>query len=157
MYSTISLASFAIWVGDLLGGPRSCQPQLGRLMKCMEAYLHPSNNGDHTGNILEFMKELADRMRERLYQERIKKHKRKIPSEYYLTDKDVGQFVSSMLQPTLVALFQPETEQSTVACNILQILAALDPGLVLPRYLEQYVLPFSIFPGVENTVISLSL
>lgn len=137
--SSTNLVHFARWAGDLLGGPQSCQPQLSRLMKCMEIYLHPSNNGDHTGLILEFMKEVTDRVKERVYHERVKTHKRKVPLVYFLKEDDLVQFVECMLQPTLVALFNEDVEESTMACEVLRNLAALQPGVVLPKYLEQLV------------------
>ena len=100
---TISILSFSSWVADLLGGPHTCQPQLDRLMLCLEAFMHPSNVDEYSKAILIFMNKLCERVRDRVYEERMKKHKRQIPQEYYLSDEDISRFVDCMLQTTLTA------------------------------------------------------
>ena len=75
---TVSILAFSSWVADLLGGPNSCQPQLDRLMKCLETFMHPSTCDEYSKAILVFMNRVCERVRDRVYEERMKKHKREV-------------------------------------------------------------------------------
>ncbi|CAI4233051.1 unnamed protein product [Auanema sp. JU1783] len=129
-----NIDTYAHWVSNWLGGPKSCQPQLARLMKCLEPFLHPSNAGDHTNIILLFMQCMCDRLVKRVYEERIKKHKRECPEKYYLSDDDISQFVDVLLPPTLTALYNGDDLK--MCTKVVMMLASLDPGAVIPKFLE---------------------
>ncbi|KAK6021419.1 hypothetical protein OSTOST_12908, partial [Ostertagia ostertagi] len=73
-----SLDGFARFVSSTIGGPCSCQKQLEKMMRTIEPFLHPANEGDHTALVLSFLQYLIREFLGRYEDERIKKIKRKV-------------------------------------------------------------------------------
>uniref|UniRef100_A0A7I4YPD5 BLM10_mid domain-containing protein n=2 Tax=Haemonchus contortus TaxID=6289 RepID=A0A7I4YPD5_HAECO len=131
-----SLDGFARFVSSTIGGPYCCRKQLEKMMKTIEPFLHPSNEGDHTAQVLSFLQYLIREFLGRYEDERIKKNKRKVSQEFYLKDVDVRSFVNALLQPILYSLYSKDGKSYELPAKLLMMLGTLEPGLVFPRFLE---------------------
>lgn len=56
----------------------SCQKHLDKMMRTIEPFMHPANEGDHTGMVLTFLQYLIREFLGRYEDERVKKNKRKV-------------------------------------------------------------------------------
>ncbi|KAE9420130.1 hypothetical protein Angca_004885 [Angiostrongylus cantonensis] len=131
-----SLSGLARMVVATLGGPYSCQQHLGRMMKVVEPFMHPSNESAHTLLVLAFLHSILQELVNRYIEERVKKHKREVPTRFYLTDDDIANFTDAILQSLLYALYVKQGSTSKTPAKLVMILAALCPGRVLPRFFE---------------------
>lgn len=83
------------------------------------------------------LQRLPASMVRRLHRERYKKPSwlTPIPNSHKLTEEDITNFVQSMMQPVLLAMFSKMG--SLHAAQALQNLALLRPELVIPPVLEK--------------------
>ncbi|KAK6750531.1 hypothetical protein RB195_002481 [Necator americanus] len=132
-----SLDGFAKFVSSTVGGPYSCQKNIERMMKMIEPFMHPSNESDHTAMVLTFFQNLLREFILRYEEERVKKHRRKVPKEFYLTDNDIKLFVDATLQSLLYSLYSKDGKSYDLPAKLVMVLGALEPGLVFPKFLEQ--------------------
>ncbi|VDM52991.1 unnamed protein product [Angiostrongylus costaricensis] len=131
-----SLSALARMVVATLGGPYSCQQHLGRMMEVVEPFMHPSNESGHTLLVLVFLHNILQELVNRYIEERVKKHKREVPTKFYLTDDDIANFTDAVLQSLLYALYAKQGSTSKTPAKLVMVLAALCPGRVLPRFFE---------------------
>ncbi|KAK6015020.1 hypothetical protein OSTOST_19563, partial [Ostertagia ostertagi] len=148
-----SLDGFARFVSSTIGGPCSCQKQLEKMMRTIEPFLHPANEGDHTALVLSFLQYLIREFLGRYEDERIKKIKRKVgfseihPKEsMHFTsttlDTDVRLFVDTLLQSILYSLYSKDGKSYDLPAKLLMMLGTLEPGHVFPRFLD------NVYPAV---------
>ncbi|WKY03235.1 hypothetical protein Q1695_004743 [Nippostrongylus brasiliensis] len=131
-----SLDGFARFVSSTIGGPLSCQKQLEKMMRTIEPFMHPSNEGDHTGMVLAFLQYLIREFLGRFEDERVKKKKRKVPQAYYLSDVDIKLFVEALLQTVLYSLYSKDGKSYDLPSKLLMMLGYLQPGIVFPKFLD---------------------
>ncbi|VDK40474.1 unnamed protein product [Cylicostephanus goldi] len=139
-----SLDGFAKFVSSTIGGPYSCQKHLDRMMKLIEPFMHPANESDHTATVLLFFQNLLREFAARYEEERVKKHRRKVAKEFYLNNNDIRLFVMSILQSLLYSLYSKDGKSYDLPAKLVMILAALEPGRVFPKFLEQQFLDADI-------------
>ncbi|KAK6031584.1 hypothetical protein OSTOST_02261 [Ostertagia ostertagi] len=112
------------------------------MMKMVEPFMHPSNESSHTLLVLVFLQNVLQETVNRYKEERIKKHKRKVPKEYFLTDEDIVQFTEAILPSLLYAMYTKDGVTSKAPSKLVMILCALCPGRVFPKVFEH------IYPAI---------
>ncbi|KAG7462683.1 hypothetical protein MATL_G00187310 [Megalops atlanticus] len=134
-----------IWVSSLLGGPsKQAQKQLSGLFNSITSFFHPSNHGRWLMKLMKLLQRLPASVVRRLHRERFRKPTwlTPVPDSHKLTEQDITDFVESMKQPVLLAMFSKTG--SLDAAQALQNLALMRPELVIPPVLEK------TYPAMET-------
>ncbi|CAG09459.1 unnamed protein product, partial [Tetraodon nigroviridis] len=134
-----------LWVSSLLGGPtKQAQAQLSGLFNSIASFFHPSNHGRWLMKLMKLLQRLPASVVRRLHRERYRKPtwQMPIPESHKLTEEDITNFVESMMQPVLLAMFSKTG--SLDAAQALQNLALMRPELVIPPVLEK------TYPALET-------
>uniref|UniRef100_A0A8C9TIB6 Proteasome activator subunit 4 n=1 Tax=Scleropages formosus TaxID=113540 RepID=A0A8C9TIB6_SCLFO len=134
-----------IWISSLLGGPsKQAQKQLSGLFNSIASFLHPSNHGRWLMKLMKLLQRLPASVVRRLHRERYRKPTwlTPVPEIHKLTEQDITDFVESMMQPVLLAMFSKTG--SLDAAQALQNLALMRPELVIPPVLEK------TYPAMET-------
>uniref|UniRef100_A0A3Q2P0Y9 Proteasome activator subunit 4 n=1 Tax=Fundulus heteroclitus TaxID=8078 RepID=A0A3Q2P0Y9_FUNHE len=134
-----------LWVSSLLGGPsKQTQAQLSGLFNSITSFFHPSNHGRWLMKLMKLLQRLPASVVRRLHRERYRKPSwlTPIPDTHKLTEEDITEFVQSMMQPVLLAMFSKTG--SLDAAQALQNLALMRPELVIPPVLER------TYPALET-------
>uniref|UniRef100_A0A8D3EDD9 Proteasome activator subunit 4 n=1 Tax=Scophthalmus maximus TaxID=52904 RepID=A0A8D3EDD9_SCOMX len=134
-----------LWVSSLLGGPsKQTQAQLSGLFNSITSFFHPSNHGRWLMKLMKLLQRLPASVVRRLHRERYRKPTwlTPIPDGHKLTEEDITNFVESMMQPVLLAMFSKTG--SLDAAQALQNLALMRPELVIPPVLEK------TYPALET-------
>lgn len=84
--------------------------------------------------LMKLLQHLPASVVRRLHRERYKKPL-SVPDSHKLTEEDITNFVESMMQPVLLAMFSKTG--SLDAAQALQNLALMRPELVIPPVLER--------------------
>ncbi|XP_030627610.1 proteasome activator complex subunit 4A [Chanos chanos] len=133
------------WVTAMLGGPsKQAQTQLSGLFNSITSFFHPSNHGRWLMKLMKLLQRLPASVVRRLHRERYRKPTwlAPVPESHRLTEQDIADFVESMKQPVLLAMFSKTG--SLDAAQALQNLALLRPDLVIPPVLEK------TYPALET-------
>uniref|UniRef100_A0A671Y3T0 Proteasome activator subunit 4 n=1 Tax=Sparus aurata TaxID=8175 RepID=A0A671Y3T0_SPAAU len=139
------ISHVVLWVSSLLGGPsKQAQAQLSGLFNSIASFFHPSNHGRWLMKLMKLLQRLPASVVRRLHRERYKKPTwlTPIPDSHKLTEEDITDFVESMMQPVLLAMFSKTG--SLDAAQALQNLALMRPELVIPPVLEK------TYPALET-------
>nr|XP_015218489.1 PREDICTED: proteasome activator complex subunit 4 isoform X1 [Lepisosteus oculatus] len=139
------IGHIVIWVSSMLGGPsKQAQKQLSGLFNSITSFFHPSNNGRWLMKLMKLLQRLPASVVRRLHKERYKKPTwlTTVPEHHKLTEQDITDFVESMKQPVLLAIFSKTG--SLEAAQALQNLALMRPELVIPPVLEK------TYPAMET-------
>ncbi|KAK1171117.1 proteasome activator complex subunit 4-like [Acipenser oxyrinchus oxyrinchus] len=139
------IGHIVLWVSSMLGGPsKQTQKQLSGLFNSITSFFHPSNNGRWLMKLMKLVQRLPASVVRRLHRERYKKQTwlTPVPDSHKLTDQDITDFVESMKQPVLLAMFSKTG--SLDAAQALQNLALMRPELVIPPLLEK------TYPAMET-------
>uniref|UniRef100_A0A668UKK3 Proteasome activator subunit 4 n=1 Tax=Oreochromis aureus TaxID=47969 RepID=A0A668UKK3_OREAU len=139
------ISHVVLWVSALLGGPsKQAQGQLSGLFNSITSFFHPSNHGRWLMKLMKLLQRLPASVVRRLHRERYKKPTwlTPIPDSHKLTEEDITDFVESMMQPVLLAMFSKTG--SLDAAQALQNLALMRPELVIPPVLEK------TYPALET-------
>uniref|UniRef100_A0AAY4C4F7 Proteasome activator subunit 4 n=1 Tax=Denticeps clupeoides TaxID=299321 RepID=A0AAY4C4F7_9TELE len=134
-----------IWVAALLGGPsKQAQAQLSGLFNSITSFFHPSNHGRWLMKLMKLLQRLPMSVVKRLHRERYRQPTwlTPIPESHRFTEQDITDFVESMKQPVLLAMFSKTG--SLDAAQALQNLALMRPELVIPPVLEK------TYPAMET-------
>ncbi|XP_055031264.2 proteasome activator complex subunit 4B isoform X1 [Misgurnus anguillicaudatus] len=126
------------------GSQNQAQKQLNGLFSSIASFYHPSNNGRWLMKLMKLLQRLPASVVRRLHRERYKKPCwiSPVPPSHRLTDQDVTDFVESMKQPVLMAMFSKTGSMD--AAQALQNLALMRPELVIPPVLEK------TYPAMET-------
>uniref|UniRef100_A0A3Q3F4X4 Proteasome activator subunit 4a n=1 Tax=Labrus bergylta TaxID=56723 RepID=A0A3Q3F4X4_9LABR len=139
------ISHVVLWVSSLLGGPsKQAQEQLSGLFNSITSFFHPSNHGRWLMKLMKLLQRLPASVVRRLHRERYRKPTwlTPIPDSHKLTEEDITDFVESMMQPVLLAMFSKTG--SLDAAQALQNLALMRPELVIPPVLER------TYPALET-------
>ncbi|KAM4771368.1 proteasome activator complex subunit 4 [Rhinophrynus dorsalis] len=134
-----------IWITAMMGGPsKTVQKHLTGLFNSIASFYHPSNNGRWLTKLMKLLQRLPCCVVRRLHRERFKKPSwlTPVPNSHKLSDQDVTDFVESIIQPVLLAMFSKTG--SLEAAQALQNLALMRPELVIPPVLEK------TYPALET-------
>ncbi|XP_077341678.1 proteasome activator complex subunit 4 [Lithobates pipiens] len=134
-----------IWITAMMGGPsKTVQKHLTGLFNSIASFYHPSNNGRWLTKLMKLLQRLPCSVVRRLHRERYKKPSwlTPVPECHKLSDQDVTDFVESIIQPVLLAMFSKTG--SLEAAQALQNLALMRPELVIPPVLER------TYPALET-------
>nr|DBA27145.1 TPA: hypothetical protein GDO54_011320 [Pyxicephalus adspersus] len=134
-----------IWITAMMGGPgKTVQKHLTGLFNSIASFYHPSNNGRWLSKLMKLLQRLPCSVVRRLHRERYKKPSwlTPVPDSHKLSDQDVTDFVESIMQPVLLAMFSKTG--SLEAAQALQNLALMRPELVIPPVLER------TYPALET-------
>ncbi|XP_016085953.1 proteasome activator complex subunit 4B-like [Sinocyclocheilus grahami] len=143
--NSYDIGHVVLWISSMLGGPQNqVQTQLNGLFSSIASFYHPSNNGRWLMKLMKFLQRLPASVVRRLHRERYKKPCwiTPVPASHRLTDQDVTDFVESMKQPVLMAMFSKTGSMD--AAQALQNLALMRPELVIPPVLEK------TYPAMET-------
>uniref|UniRef100_A0A8C4GY46 Proteasome activator complex subunit 4 n=1 Tax=Dicentrarchus labrax TaxID=13489 RepID=A0A8C4GY46_DICLA len=139
------ISHVVLWISSLLGGPsKQAQAQLSGLFNSITSFFHPSNHGRWLMKLMKLLQRLPASVVRRLHRERYRKPTwlTPIPDSHKLTEEDITDFVESMMQPVLLAMFSKTG--SLDAAQALQNLALMRPELVIPPVLEK------TYPALET-------
>ncbi|XP_068596993.1 proteasome activator complex subunit 4A [Brachionichthys hirsutus] len=139
------ISHVGLWVSSLLGGPsKHAQAQLISLFNSIASFFHPSNHGRWLMKLMKLLQRLPASVVRRLHRERYKKPtwRTPVPDSHKLTEEDITDFVKSMMEPVLLAMFSKTG--SLDAAHALQNLALMRPELVIPPVLEK------TYPALET-------
>ncbi|KAK7678491.1 hypothetical protein QCA50_018552 [Cerrena zonata] len=117
-----------------LAGSRAMD-SLDRLITSTESYFHPSNSGHWTLALTGFVHRLAVEFCKRWNEEKVRTCK--TPVGRRLTPAIRHAFITTLRTPTLLAMFAKDPLSSSYAQGALQLLAMLEPNLVMPELLER--------------------
>ncbi|KAI1887190.1 hypothetical protein AGOR_G00203600 [Albula goreensis] len=134
-----------LWISSMLGGPsKQAQKQLSSLFKSITTFFHPSNNGRWLMKLMKLLQRLPASVVRRLHRERYQKATwlPAVLDSHRMTEQDITEFVESMMQPVLLAMFSKTG--SLDAAQALQNLALMRPELVIPPVLER------TYPAMET-------
>ncbi|TSK14769.1 Proteasome activator complex subunit 4B [Bagarius yarrelli] len=143
--NSYDIGHVVLWISAMLGGVQNqAQKQLNGLFNSIASFYHPSNNGRWLLKLMKLLQRLPASVVRRLHRERYKKPCwiTPIPSSHCLTDDNVTEFVESMKQPVLMAMFSKTGSMD--AAQALQNLALMRPELVIPPVLEK------TYPAMET-------
>uniref|UniRef100_A0A8C2DIH5 Proteasome activator subunit 4b n=1 Tax=Cyprinus carpio TaxID=7962 RepID=A0A8C2DIH5_CYPCA len=143
--NSYDIGHVVLWISSMLGGPQNqVQKQLNGLFSSIASFYHPSNNGRWLMKLMKLLQRLPASVVRRLHRERYKKPCwiTPVPASHRLTDQDVTDFVESMKQPVLMAMFSKTGSMD--AAQALQNLALMRPELVIPPVLEK------TYPAMET-------
>uniref|UniRef100_A0A673MA31 Proteasome activator complex subunit 4B n=1 Tax=Sinocyclocheilus rhinocerous TaxID=307959 RepID=A0A673MA31_9TELE len=143
--NSYEIGHVVLWISSMLGGPQNqVQKQLNGLFSSIASFYHPSNNGRWLMKLMKLLQRLPASVVRRLHRERYKKPCwiTPVPASHRLTDQDVTDFVESMKQPVLMAMFSKTGSMD--AAQALQNLALMRPELVIPPVLEK------TYPAMET-------
>ncbi|XP_069787517.1 proteasome activator complex subunit 4-like isoform X1 [Narcine bancroftii] len=127
-----------VWITSMLGGPsKLAQKHLSGFFNSIASFYHPSNNGRWLMKLMKLLQRLPTSFVRRLHRERYKKESwlNTIPDTHKLSDQDITDFVESIKQPVVLAMFSKTG--SLEAAQALQNLALMRPELVIPPVLEK--------------------
>ncbi|KAL7079669.1 hypothetical protein ACQ4LE_001115 [Meloidogyne hapla] len=112
------------------------QECISQLFLSLESYFHPSNTGQHTKNLLNFLHKLCLSFLNRVSRERFhsKKFVNQVPESIKITDGQVDIFVKSILPCLEYSAFAKQSDDSVP--SIIRLLAFLSPGIILPFVLD---------------------
>uniref|UniRef100_A0A6A7FWP5 Proteasome activator complex subunit 4A-like isoform X1 n=2 Tax=Hirondellea gigas TaxID=1518452 RepID=A0A6A7FWP5_9CRUS len=133
-------SNVAMFIVANLGGGSSTQQHLCRLVGVVESYLHPSNYGSWTSQIMDLFNKLTLHFNKRINRERRQNNEddsyweNTIPDKKKLKRTDVDAFVDCLLPVTLTALFGRAGIGD--ASVVLARLAALRTTLVMTKFLD---------------------
>uniref|UniRef100_A0A672S8A5 Proteasome activator subunit 4 n=1 Tax=Sinocyclocheilus grahami TaxID=75366 RepID=A0A672S8A5_SINGR len=139
------ISHVVIWISALLGGPsKQTQTQLSGLFNSITSFFHPSNHGRWLMKLMKLVQRLPASVVKRLHRERYRTPTwlTPVPESHLLSEQDITDFVESMKQPVLLAMFSKTG--SLDAAQALQNLALLRPELVIPPVLEK------TYPAMET-------
>uniref|UniRef100_A0A8C5A3D9 Proteasome activator subunit 4 n=1 Tax=Gadus morhua TaxID=8049 RepID=A0A8C5A3D9_GADMO len=139
------ISHVVLWVSSLLGGPsQQAQAQLSGLFNSITSFFHPSNHGRWLMKLMKLLQRLPAAVVRRLHRERYRKPTwlTPVPESHKLTEQNITDFVQSMMQPVLLAMFSKTG--SLDAAQALQNLALMRPELVIPPVLEK------TYPAMET-------
>uniref|UniRef100_A0A671S9F1 Proteasome activator complex subunit 4A-like n=1 Tax=Sinocyclocheilus anshuiensis TaxID=1608454 RepID=A0A671S9F1_9TELE len=139
------ISHVVIWISALLGGPsKQTQTQLSGLFNSITSFFHPSNHGRWLMKLMKLVQRLPASVVKRLHRERYwtPTWLTPVPESHLLSEQDITDFVESMKQPVLLAMFSKTG--SLDAAQALQNLALLRPELVIPPVLEK------TYPAMET-------
>ncbi|XP_052006994.1 proteasome activator complex subunit 4A-like isoform X1 [Xyrauchen texanus] len=139
------ISHVVIWISALLGGPsKQTQTQLSGLFNSIASFFHPSNHGRWLMKLMKLIQRLPASVVRRLHRERYQTPSwlSPVPKSHHLSEQDITDFVESMKQPVLLAMFSKTG--SLDAAQALQNLALLRPELVIPPVLEK------TYPAMET-------
>ncbi|XP_034040183.1 proteasome activator complex subunit 4A isoform X2 [Thalassophryne amazonica] len=145
--SAYDIGHVVLWVSSLLGGPsKQAQAQLSGLFNSITSFFHPSNHGRWLMKLMKLLQRLPASVVRRLHRERHRKPSwlTPVPNTHKLTEEDITNFVESMMQPVLLAMFSKTG--SLDAAQALQNLALMRPELVIPPVLEK------TYPALETLI-----
>ncbi|XP_028809979.1 proteasome activator complex subunit 4B isoform X2 [Denticeps clupeoides] len=143
--NSYDIGHVVVWISSMLGGPSNrAQKQLDGLFSSIASFYHPSNNGRWLMKLMKLLQRLPASVVRRLHRERYKKPCwiTPVPASHRLSDQDVTDFVESMKQPVLLAMFSKTGSMD--AAQALQNLALMRPELVIPPVLER------TYPAMET-------
>uniref|UniRef100_A0A672NC27 Proteasome activator complex subunit 4B n=1 Tax=Sinocyclocheilus grahami TaxID=75366 RepID=A0A672NC27_SINGR len=143
--NSYEIGHVVLWISSMLGGPQNqVQTQLNGLFSSIASFYHPSNNGRWLMKLMKLLQRLPASVVRRLHRERYKKPCwiTPVPASHRLSDQDVTDFVESMKQPVLMAMFSKTGSMD--AAQALQNLALMRPELVIPPVLEK------TYPAMET-------
>ncbi|XP_053495926.1 proteasome activator complex subunit 4B isoform X1 [Ictalurus furcatus] len=143
--NSYDIGHVVLWISAMLGGAQNqAQKQLNGLFNSIASFYHPSNNGRWLMKLMKLLQRLPASVVRRLHRERYKKPGwiTPIPSSHRLTDDNITEFVESMKQPVLMAIFSKTGSMD--AAQALQNLALMRPELVIPPVLEK------TYPAMET-------
>lgn len=143
--NSYDIGHVVLWITSLLGGAQNeAQKQLNGLFSSIASFYHPSNNGRWLVKLMKLLQRLPASVVRRLHRERYKKPCwiTPIPASHQLTDDNITEFVESMKQPVLMAMFSKTGSMD--AAQALQNLALMRPELVIPPVLEK------TYPAMET-------
>ncbi|CAJ0582017.1 unnamed protein product, partial [Mesorhabditis spiculigera] len=136
----------ALWVSYMLGGPHHAQVQayMDRLMKMIESFCHPSNDGSHTLHLLNFLWRMAHHVVVRLKRERHVKRAayNPVPPEMFLTDAQIERYVMAMKPCLSLVIFSKK--KTEFIPFIVRDLTLLAPHIVIPVILEL------VYPAIQT-------
>ncbi|XP_076141905.1 proteasome activator complex subunit 4A [Alosa pseudoharengus] len=141
------ISHVVIWIAALLGGPsKQAQTQLTGLFNSISSFLHPSNHGRWLMKLMKLLQRLPACVVRRLHRERHRSPTwlSPVPESHRLSEQDIDDFVESMKQPVLLAMFSKTG--SLDAAQALQNLALMRPELVIPPVLEK------TYPAMETLI-----
>ncbi|TRY93382.1 hypothetical protein DNTS_032873 [Danionella cerebrum] len=139
------ISHVVLWISALLGGPsKQAQTQLSGLFNSIASFFHPSNHGRWLMKLMKLVQRLPASVVKRLHRERYRTPTwlSPVPNSHLLSEQDITDFVESMKQPVLLAMFSKTG--SVDAAQALQNLALLRPELVIPPVLEK------TYPALET-------
>ncbi|XP_076868497.1 proteasome activator complex subunit 4A isoform X2 [Brachyhypopomus gauderio] len=139
------ITNVVTWVTAMLGGPsKKAQAQLTGLFNSITSFFHPSNHGRWMAKLMKLLQRLPACVVWRLHCERyrVPTWLPAVPESHRLSEQDITDFVESVKQPVLLAMFSKTG--SLDAAQALQNLALLRPELVIPPVLER------TYPALET-------
>ena len=141
-YSVFNINSVVLWLVAMLGPQSQCQTHVTKLFKAIESYYHPSNTGKWNLKLQQLLFKLPATFISRLHRERYKKPswRTPVPESYKLTEKDVNEFVNSIVNVVMISMFS--RFGSAESATALQSLSLLRPETVIPPVLEKDVFSF---------------
>ncbi|EYB92924.1 hypothetical protein Y032_0188g1139 [Ancylostoma ceylanicum] len=122
--------------------------RLESVFRLVESYLHPSNHGMHTQNLLMFMNKLSLCVLSRAKRERMEKTSSKprtfvkIPAFMRLSQVHLDQFVTLMLPCLKLAMFSKARNE--FVAPIVKCCCSISPKIVLPAVLD------IVYPALET-------
>ncbi|KAJ8396071.1 hypothetical protein AAFF_G00026030 [Aldrovandia affinis] len=146
-----------LWISSMLGGPsKQAQKQLSGVFNSITTFYHPSNNGRWLMKLMKLLQRLPAAVVRRLHRERYQSRTwlPAVPESHRLTDQDVADFVESMRQPVLLAMFSKTG--SLDAAQALQNLALMRPELIIPPVLEKTYLAMETLTEPHQLTATLS-
>ncbi|XP_067941424.1 proteasome activator complex subunit 4B-like [Watersipora subatra] len=132
------------WLVAMISPTNNCMNVIGQLVRAIEPFMHPSNNGWFQRSLHGALTKLCSIFTTRVYVERYKKQSwdNYIPDDQKLTDDQITQFVDIVKPLIFTGLFSKHGPQDMTAA--LYNLAFLRPERVLPQHLE------NLYPALEN-------
>uniref|UniRef100_A0A915A2Z6 Proteasome activator Blm10 mid region domain-containing protein n=1 Tax=Parascaris univalens TaxID=6257 RepID=A0A915A2Z6_PARUN len=126
----------AKWIVWMLGGTdNSAEIHTLRLIRCLESFVHPLQEGGHTPVLRTFFYKLVQEMAHRIRIERVcKKTRSHVPNDMRLTDHNIETFVTAVLPSALFLIFS--TDEHKESYQTIRFLSFIAPQLVLPKVLD---------------------
>eukprot|EP00698_Gefionella_okellyi_P010190 TRINITY_DN262_c0_g1_i3.p1 TRINITY_DN262_c0_g1~~TRINITY_DN262_c0_g1_i3.p1 ORF type:complete len:1777 (-),score=290.85 TRINITY_DN262_c0_g1_i3:876-5441(-) len=135
----VSMARLLVYTLKPKGKALLC---LQQLLATLEDYYHPSNGGEWTGRLAQFLLTLCEGFADRIADEL---HARcNTPQSYRVTDDMISAFVEMILPVVTKSLYSKNQRLTLAAHQCVRLLASLRPRIVLPPLISR------VFPALET-------
>lgn len=118
-----------------------------KLLKSIEFYYHPSNEGTWTQNLGDFLLVLCSK-----FVKRAKKEKSMEPKDYHISEKIQKDFVNEILPIVFTAVYSKSSQMTICGNHALKQLCYLAPDIVFPLLMDRYSHALTTLTEIHQTI-----
>eukprot|EP01080_Neovahlkampfia_damariscottae_P004215 gene4215-7552_t len=148
----IQVSKLIIW---MISPENNTLDYLKKLIKSIDSYFHPSNEGNWTGILGDFLLILCTRFAKRLKKENNDTTFKIIPKHSRITDEMCKEFVEIILPITFTAMYSKTSQMTLCANHSIKQLTYICPDFVIPPLIEKCMFALQTLTETHQTTVAL--